>query len=194
MNGLRCNLGAGAFKARKARGDALHASRKKPVGPPHDRVLFMQDCGRAKQACGHKRRRGWITAKTNHACRLETFDQFARLPCANRKFCDSARLAQYVAARWRRGRDGVNGASRKLLAIFQRAVVGNQLHRHAATREFVSKRLRGKQMAASASCRQKDATIARHATRSMIADRGRRRVTAMRKPMPSAKESIDDPP
>ncbi len=53
----------------------------------------------------------------------------------------------------------------------------------------------GKQMTAGAAGGQKHAAIAaRHFTRSMIAERGRLRVTAMRKPMPMASEISDEPP
>ena len=89
----------------------------------------------------------------------------------------------------------MNRARGKLRAIFQRTLVGDEFHRHAAPRKLVGERLCGKQVAACAPGGQKHAAIAaRHFTRSMIAERGRRRVTAMRKPMPMASERSDEPP
>ena len=88
----------------------------------------------------------------------------------------------------------MNGARGKGAAIADRAVIRHKLHRQAAPRQRHRQRFRRKKMSARASGCEQDRLIAHSVTRPMICDFGRRLVTAMRKPMPSASEMSEEPP
>ena len=78
-------------------------------------------------------------------------------------------------------------AGGKIAAVFERAFVGREFDRRAATRERRRQRGGGKQMAARAARRDEDAARLAHAAPAdwrAISTSGRLRVSAMRKPMP----------
>ena len=102
----------------------------------------------------------------------------------------------------------MHGARGKAAAIGERAFVGDEFHRDAARVERMRQRFGRKQMAAGAAGGEKDrasrscqaaaaATVAGPllaATSVRTRVRGRLRVTASRKPMPSDSEISDEPP
>ena len=87
-------------------------------------------------------------------------------------------------------------AGRKILAVFERAIVCREIYLEAAPPERAGQRGGGKQMAARAARREQKTAPAQfrpRACKSRVIVRCRR-VSAMRKPMPMPSASSEEPP
>ena len=87
----------------------------------------------------------------------------------------------------------------KIAAIFHSPFVGDKMNFHAARGKRVAKCRRRKQMAAGSARRDHNKTPAAHGkapalASARIADPGRFRITAIKKPIASAKDMSEEPP
>ena len=73
-------------------------------------------------------------------------------------------------------------------------MIGDEFDPLTARLQDGGERFGGKEMSAGATRRKKDRPAHEALTGRTISARGRRRVTAMRKPMPMPSEIIDEPP
>ena len=88
----------------------------------------------------------------------------------------------------------INRVGRKGAAISQRAMIGDELDPVTARLQDGGQRFSGEQMPARAARSQENRACHDALTGREISARGRRLVTAIRKPMPMPSEIIDDPP
>ena len=95
-------------------------------------------------------------------------------------------MMRAAGAAWRTRRNGWRAP--EMRAVFQRALVGDEFDRTPRRASSLASASAGNRWPpVPPAARRTQRSVARHFTRSMIAERGRRRVTAMRKPMPMRK-------
>ena len=192
----------------EAGGDGAGTPRQEGVGPAHHGVLLVQDRRHAQDLAGEHRRHGGVAAETHDRGRVDPPDLLGchREAAAERQH--GARAAQHRAAgRGRRG-DGDDLGGRKLARNRVDPRVGGEHHPDSAGAQRVGEALGREQVAAGAARAEHDggrehrhritpATVAGAVPGGFwlrIVVRGRLRVSATRKPMPSASEISDEPP
>ncbi len=197
----RANPGRNAFDEREARRDQRHARRQEAVGAPDDAVLLVQHGRDAQQRRRQHGRHRRIAAEADDCGRLQTPQRHEGARDAEPQHERRLGHLRRRAAGRRRGRDLHDLFGRKGRGDAADARVGRQHHAGAEPLQGDGERFGREQVAAGAAGGDDDARRAGHragnadaAGRLTKAARGRRRVSAIRKPMASARDSSDEPP
>ena len=184
------------------------APRQEGVGPPHHGVLFVQDGRHAQDLPRQHRRHGGVAAESHDGGWVDPLDLPGGDPEATPEGEErGSALDQGAAGRCRR-RDSDDLGGREAGGDGIHPGIGGQHDPHAPGAQGVCQALGGEQVATRAAGTEQDRGCRdrQRITPAMVAGavpggfwlrvvvRGRLRVKATRKPMPSASEISEEPP